>query len=60
MKQGYKTTEFWVTVATKIAVILNTSGLLGSFTLPLETVATLAGLAASYVIGRSVVKLKAE
>jgi len=59
MKSGYKTTEFWVTLATSVVTTLNASGILGSVTLPLETIATLAGLAASYVLGRSIVKAKA-
>lgn len=59
MKTGYKTTEFWVTTLSSIAVILNQSGLLGSFVLPVEAIATVAGIIGAYVISRGVAKLNA-
>lgn len=55
-KPGYKTTEFWLAVITSVATLLNQSGVLGSFTLPIESIVTVAGIVISYVIGRSVVK----
>lgn len=57
MKPGYKTSEFWVTTITSIVVALNTSGILGSFTLPTEAIATIAGIVASYILSRGVAKL---
>jgi hypothetical protein len=50
---GWKTSEFWVTTATALVAILNSAF---NLHIPVETVATVAGLAASYVIGRSIVK----
>lgn len=55
-KKGYKTTEFWLALVTSVATLLNQSGILGDFTLPLEAVAGIAGVVISYIIGRSVVK----
>lgn len=57
-KSGYKTSEFWVTALTSIATVLNQSGVLGSFVLPTEAIATIAGIVASYVISRGLAKLK--
>jgi len=55
-KPGYKTSEFWVTFATSIAAIFNQSGIFGEYQLPIEAVVTLAGLVATYVISRTVIK----
>lgn len=60
VKPGYKTTEFWVTVITSVATALNQSGVLGSFSLPTEALATIAGIVASYVLSRGVAKLTAK
>ena len=57
MKTGYKTSEFWVTTISSIAVILNQSGILGGFVLPVEAIATIAGIVGSYVLSRGVAKL---
>ena len=59
MKPGYKTSEFWVTAVTSLAMIFNQSGLLGSIVLPLEAIGTVAGLLASYIISRGVAKVNA-
>lgn len=59
MKTGYKTSEFWVLAATSIAGLLNQSGALGSFVLPVESIAVIAGLAATYIISRGLAKLNA-
>lgn len=59
MKAGYKTSEFWVTAVTSLLVTLNQSGVLGSITLPVESIATIAGVIATYVISRGVAKLNA-
>jgi len=56
MKTGYKTTEFWVTAITSISGLLNQAGILGSVILPVEALASLAAIVASYVIGRSYIK----
>lgn len=56
MKTGYKTTEFWVTLITTLGTLLNQAGILGSVVLPVESIATVGGIVASYVIGRSYVK----
>jgi hypothetical protein len=58
MKQGWKTTEFWVTLVTALLVALNQSGILGAIVLPIESIAGVIGVIAPYVLGRSVVKLK--
>ena len=55
-RQGYKTTEFWTVAVTSIVGLLNQAGILGSVVLPAEALASIAGIVASYVIGRSIVK----
>lgn len=55
-KAGYKTTEFWLAVVTSVATLLNQSGVMGGFTLPVEAVVGVAGVVISYIIGRSAVK----
>lgn len=57
LTKGYKTTEFWVTTLSSLAVIANQSGLLGDFILPVEAIATIAGIVGSYVISRGVAKV---
>jgi hypothetical protein len=57
-KKGYKTSEFWVTAITGIAVSLNQSGILGSVILPIEALATIVAGVASYVISRGLAKKK--
>lgn len=57
MKDGYKTSEFWVSAISSIALVLNQSGILGEFVLPIEAIGTIAGIIASYVISRGVAKL---
>lgn len=59
MTKGYKTTEFWIATLSSVAVILNQSGILGSFVLPVEAIATVAGVIGSYVISRGIAKLNA-
>jgi len=56
VKKGYQTSEFWVTTVTGLAITLNQSGILGSVVLPIETITTLVGLVAAYVLSRSGVK----
>lgn len=60
MKPGYKTSEFWVTTITSIATVINQSGVLGSFALPVESIATVAGIVATYVLSRGIAKLRAS
>lgn len=57
--KGYKTTEFWIASLSSVAVILNQSGILGSFVLPVEAIATVAGVIGSYIISRGIAKLNA-
>jgi hypothetical protein len=57
LKTGYKTSEFWITSITAIGTIINQSGLLGGAALPIEAIATIAGIVASYVISRGVAKV---
>jgi hypothetical protein len=57
-KTGYKTTEFWVAALTSIATLLNQSGLLGTIVLPIEGIASVAGIVGAYIISRTVVKAK--
>ena len=56
-KRGYKTSEFWVATLTSIAVILNQSGLLGTFVLPVESIGTIAGIVATYILSRGLAKI---
>ena len=60
MKTGYKTSEFWVAVATSVAGLLNQSGVLGSLVLPIESLAVIAGMAATYILSRGMAKLNSE
>lgn len=53
MKPGYKTTEFWTTAAVSIVTLLNQAM---GWNIPPDAVATAAGLAASYAIGRGLAK----
>lgn len=57
MKSGWKTSEFWVTTVTSIVTIINQADL--GFTLPTEAIATIAGLAATYILSRGIAKMKA-
>jgi Mg2+/Co2+ transporter CorB len=50
---GWKTTEFWSVVATSVVTILNKAF---GWNIPSETIATVAGMVATYAIGRSLVK----
>ena len=54
MKSGWKTSEFWASVAAAILPLLNQA--LG-WNLPVETLVGVAGSVAAYVIGRSVAKM---
>jgi hypothetical protein len=56
MKAGYKTTEFWLAVITSVATFLNQSGALGALVLPVETIATIAGVVGSYIVSRGIAK----
>jgi energy-converting hydrogenase Eha subunit A len=56
VKSGWKTSEFWVTAITGIAITLNQSGVLGSIVLPIETIATIVAGVASYVLSRGLAK----
>mgnify|MGYP003386985418 CR=1 FL=1 len=53
MKPGYKTTEFWGVAAASGLTVLNQAFTLG---LSDQTIATLAGLAASYAVARGLAK----
>ena len=53
MKDGWKTSEFWATVAVSLVGLLNHAFGWG---IPTESIALIAGNVAAYVIGRSVVK----
>lgn len=56
VKSGWKTTEFWVTLVTALAISANQSGLLGSVVLPIETIATIVSGVAAYVLSRGLAK----
>lgn len=60
MTKGYKTSEFWVAVVTSLSTLLNQSGILGDFSLPVESLATIAGIAGAYILSRGVAKLNAS
>lgn len=53
-KQGWKTSEFWVTVAASTVAILNEAF---GWNLPKEGILTVAGLVATYVLSRTAVKM---
>lgn len=53
VKPGYKTTEFWVFLVTSLGTALNQSGILGTLMLPIEAIASVVGIAATYIIGRA-------
>ena len=57
MTKGIKTSEFWVGAVSSLAAIANQSGLLGSFVLPIEALATVAGIIATYILSRGLAKL---
>ena len=52
-KTGWKTTEFWSMAAVSLVTMLNQAF---GWNIPPESLATLAGLVASYVIGRALTK----
>jgi len=52
-KQGWKTSEFWVTVATCLVTILNKAF---GWEIPSEAILPVIGVAATYVLSRTVVK----
>lgn len=52
-KAGLKTSEFWAVLVTSLLTILNQAL---HWDLPDETIATVAGLVASYAIGRGLAK----
>ena len=51
-KPGWKTTEFWLTLATALIALFNDSGAFG-FTLPAETITPVVAGVATYVVSRS-------
>jgi len=53
IKAGWKTSEFWVTVVTANVPLLNAA--LG-WNLPVEAMATMVGVVASYVLSRGLSK----
>lgn len=53
-RKGIQTSEFWVTAVTSIVTLLN-SGL--GWSLPTEAIATMAGVAAAYILSRGLKKL---
>lgn len=53
VKPGWKTTEFWLSVVTSLGVLLNQSGILGALQIPIDGVATIAGVIATYVASRA-------
>lgn len=56
MKNGIKTTEFWLALIATIITFLNEQ--LG-FNLPKEAILTIAGIIISYILSRTVVKVNA-
>ena len=57
MTKGIKTSEFWVAAVTAIVTLANQSGLLGTVVLPLEAIATVAGIVSTYILSRGLSKL---
>jgi hypothetical protein len=54
---GWKTSEFWITVAVSVVAILNQAF---NWHIPTDTVTQVVAGVAAYVLGRSVVKLKSQ
>jgi hypothetical protein len=52
-KKGYKTSEFWVTLATGVVLLINAAT---GLDLDTDSLVALVGTNASYVIGRSWLK----
>lgn len=52
-KPGYKTTEFWAMAAYSLAALLNGSGALGGYQIPLDTVAAAGQAVMVYIASRS-------
>jgi len=55
MTKGMKSSEFWITVVTSVVTLLNQSGLLGT-PLPVEAIASIAGIVATYALSRGLAK----
>jgi len=53
VKAGYKTSEFWVAVVTANVPLLNAAF---GLNLPVEAIASIAGVAAAYILSRGVAK----
>ena len=53
LKSGWKTSEFWVTIATSNLILFNEQ--LG-LNLPVDAIVSIAGVVIAYVFGRSIVK----
>lgn len=53
IKPGWKTTEFWSTVATSLVVVLNQAF---GWHIPVDTVLALVGGVAAYVLSRGLAK----
>mgnify|MGYP001579257722 CR=1 FL=1 len=53
MKNGWKTTEFWVTVAASAVAVLNQAF---DWKIPTETVTQFIGAVAAYVLSRGLAK----
>lgn len=60
IKPGYKTSEFWVTAVTSLLTLINQSGVLGSVVLPVESIAVIGGMVATYVLSRGMAKKPAK
>ena len=52
-KAGWRTSEFWVTIATSNLILFNEQ--LGLH-LPVDAIVSIAGVVIAYVFGRSIVK----
>lgn len=56
-RKGIKTSEFWVGIATSALAIVNAfSEALWGVSLPADAILSIVGVAATYILGRSVAK----
>lgn len=56
MTKGYKTSEFWVKVVTTVLTLVNASGALGEYTIPIEGILPVIALAVGYIVSRGMAK----
>lgn len=54
--KGWQTSEFWITLVTAAATLLNASGLLGPVHIPTDVIVPVVSTVATYIGSRSLLK----